>query len=149
MKTIKSYTDLQQSKKLAKILPIESADMYYMEASYNIYTVGVLQRMERDMLLKQAEYYGMLPCWSLAVLMNMLPSKFTEKGKYSETSYKIDIRKYALTEDTDIYQIAYGNYKFHEDGNNSWKDIISTSEKENLIDVAFEMICWLKENNKL
>ena len=31
MATIKSFTDLQQSKKLAEILPIESADMYYEE----------------------------------------------------------------------------------------------------------------------
>ena len=29
MTTIKSYSDLQQSKKLAKILPLKSADMYY------------------------------------------------------------------------------------------------------------------------
>ena len=28
MATIKSYTDLEQSKKLAKILPIETADMF-------------------------------------------------------------------------------------------------------------------------
>jgi hypothetical protein len=30
MATIKSYTDLQQSKKLAKILPLESADYHYI-----------------------------------------------------------------------------------------------------------------------
>ena len=29
MKTLKAYTDLEQSKKLAKILPLESADMHY------------------------------------------------------------------------------------------------------------------------
>ncbi len=29
MATIKAYTDLKQSKKLAEILPIESADMEY------------------------------------------------------------------------------------------------------------------------
>ena len=29
MTTIKSYTDLEQSKKLAEILPLKSADMYY------------------------------------------------------------------------------------------------------------------------
>ena len=28
MATIKSYTDLEQSKKLAEILPLESADMF-------------------------------------------------------------------------------------------------------------------------
>lgn len=30
---MKAYTDLEQSKKLAEILPIESADMYY---HYNV-----------------------------------------------------------------------------------------------------------------
>ena len=29
MTTIKSYTDISQSKKLAEILPLESADMYW------------------------------------------------------------------------------------------------------------------------
>ena len=74
MATIKSYTDIEQAKKLAEILPLESADMYYMETSPNNYTIGVLQRMERDMLLNQAEYYKMFPCWSLTALLNVLPS---------------------------------------------------------------------------
>ena len=71
---MKSYTDLEQSKKLTEILSKDSADMYYMEASPNNYTIGVLQRMERDMLLNQAEYYKMFPCWSLTALLNVLPS---------------------------------------------------------------------------
>lgn len=71
---MKSYTDLEQSKKLTEILSKDSADMYYMEASPNNYTIGVLQRMERDMLLNQSEYYKMFPCWSLTALLNVLPS---------------------------------------------------------------------------
>ena len=74
MATIKSYTDIEQAKKLAEILPLESADMYYMETSPNNYTVSILQRLERDMLLNQAEYYKMFPCWSLTALLNVLPS---------------------------------------------------------------------------
>lgn len=70
---MKSYTDLEQSKKLTEILSKDSADMYYMETSPNNYTIGVLQRMERDMLLNQAEYYKMFPCWSLTALLNVLP----------------------------------------------------------------------------
>lgn len=31
MTTIKRYTDISQSRKLAEILPIESADMYYSD----------------------------------------------------------------------------------------------------------------------
>lgn len=86
-----------------------------------------------------------IPCWSLTALIDILPSYF----KYGETTYYISIRKYTLIEDLDLYQIAYGNYKFYEDGSSSWKDMINTGEKENLIDAVFQMIIWLKENNKL
>ena len=48
-----------------------------------------------------------------------------------------------------IYQIGYGNYKLHEDGSCSWKDMINTGEKEELLDAAFEMIVWLLENKKI
>ena len=147
MANIKSYTDLEQSKKLAEFLPLESADYHYIaqgEKSYFYpYSLSSNATKHYDENIKY------IPCWSLAALMGILPSKFTKKGKYSETTYNIDIRKYSLTENVDIYQIAYGNYKFYKDGNSSWKDMINTSEKENLIDVAFDMICWLKENNEI
>lgn len=149
---MKSYTDLEQSKKLAEILPLESADMIYMP-------IMDIDSMSNSGFFNIPECYPFnefkdsnnkpLPCWSLAALMNLLPSKFTEKGKYSETTYNIDIRKYALTEDVDVHQIAYGNYHWHDDGSCSWSDMINTGEKENLIDAAFQMIIWLKENNKL
>ena len=71
MATFKSYTDIEQAKKLAEILPLESADMYYMETSPNNYTVSILQRLERDMLHNQAEHYKMFPCWSLAALLSI------------------------------------------------------------------------------
>jgi hypothetical protein len=146
MAAIKSYTDLKQSKKLAEILPLKTADYCWgIDDETLQYNNSPYPCAWKDYTCK--EYY--IPCWSLATLMHLLPSKFTKKGNCSETTYNIDIRKYALTEDTNIYQIAYGNYKFYEDGKSSWKDIINTSEKENLIDVAFEMICWLKENNVL
>ena len=135
MATIKSHTDIPQSKKLAEILPLESADMYY---ACGATTPDI-------MIGSKQNYRCYTMCWSLAALMNLLPSEFTEKGEYSETTYKIDIRKYALTDDVDIYQIAYGNYKFYEDGNRSWKDMINTGEKEDLLDVCVEMIIKLSE----
>ncbi len=44
---MKSYTDLEQSKKLAKILPVDSADAWLADGSF--------------------------PCWSLAALLEVLP----------------------------------------------------------------------------
>lgn len=139
---MKAYTDIEQSKKLAEILPIESADMHYVmiDTENEIYSAGL------------SNYIGILPslpCWSLAALMNLLPSEFTEVGKYSTTIYEIKIRKYNLIEDVNLHQIAYGNYKWHEDGNSYWKDMINSGEKKELIDAVFQMICWLKENGKI
>ena len=49
---MKSYTDLEQSKKLAEILPIESAVMpYYYDKDNDVE----------------------IPCWSLAALLNATP----------------------------------------------------------------------------
>lgn len=139
---MKAYTDLEQSKKLAEILPIETADMgWYYSCNPN----SARNQMWAGTKAENAD----IPCWSLAALMNLLPSEFTEVGKYSITTYTIKIRKYKLTEDCDLYQIAYGNYIFHEDGSSSWKDMINTGEKEDLLDATFQMICWLKENGKI
>jgi hypothetical protein len=79
--------------------------------------------------------------------MKLLPSEFITENKFDKYKYEIKIRKYKLTDDVDLYQIAYGSYTFHEDGNSSWKDMVNTGEKENLIDAVFQMIVWLKENN--
>ena len=62
---MKSYTDLEQSKRLAEILPIESADMgwYYSrnpQAARNQMWVGT-----------KAENAD-IPCWSLAALLSVI-----------------------------------------------------------------------------
>ncbi len=143
---MKSYTDLDQSKKLAEILAIESADYHYIAQGETAYVYPYTLSSDAIEQYKNIKY---IPCWSLAALMNLLPSEFTEKGEYSETTYKIDIRKYALTDDVDIYQIAYGNYRWFKDGSNIWVDMVNSGEREELIDAVFQMICWLKENDKL
>ena len=142
METIKAFTDLYQSKKLAEILPIESADMYWYTVNGDLCRTPNVIESEDDLYVDEKS----IPCWSLAALLKVLPS---ELDSYSETTYKIDIRKYALTDDVDLYQIAYGNYKFYEDGNHSWKDMVNTGEKENLLDACVEMIYKLKEKDLL
>ena len=67
MATIKSCTSLEQSKKLAKILRHESADMRYDE--YVSYVDGTPK-----VGYKKGVTDG-IPCWSLAALLNVLPHK--------------------------------------------------------------------------
>lgn len=143
----KAYTSMGQSKVLEEILPIESADHHY--STWTILDDGeiIISPNQGSTIKDLQEEYGsqIIPCWSVAALMNLLPSEFTERGEYSRTTYRIDIRKHALTRDEDIYQIAYGNYHWHEDGSCSWLDKISSDEKRELIDAVYQMICLLKE----
>ena len=144
MATIKSYTDIEQSKVLAKILPLESADMHY--ATWTILDGGFVVSPNQGRTIEDLqEDYGnqIIPCWSLASLLNLLPSEFT----YYETTYEIQIRKYALTKGVDLHQIAYGSIKFDVDGQFSFKDMVNTGEKENLVDACYEMVTILKERN--
>lgn len=85
-KVMKIYTDLEQSKKLAKILPLESADMRYgytapYDYSDRMYDGGYDEiPYPKDFLIKNPnysadEYDAELPCWSLAALMDVLPDE--------------------------------------------------------------------------
>lgn len=71
---MKAYTDLSQSKKLAKILPVESADMYY-NLDINL---SEKQRHEPEWgnILKDVspiKTYCCVSCWSLAALLKVMP----------------------------------------------------------------------------
>ena len=140
----KICTSIEQSKKLIELgIDVKTADMFW---SLNPEVLVASEYMTEDNCIPCV---NAIPAWSLTALMNILPSEFTEKGEYSETTYKIDIRKYALTDDADIYQIVYGNYRWFKDGSNIWVDMVDTGEKEDLLDAVFQMICWLLENNKI
>lgn len=58
---MKSYTDIEQSKKLAEILPIESADMFYRGN-------GIDVKLMWEHNAQNVKY----PCWSLAALFSVL-----------------------------------------------------------------------------
>ena len=72
MATIKSFTDLEQSRNLAEILPIESADMRI--GNY----VGKYACIDGTNVhyYHKSESFGapeIIPCWSLTALLGVLP----------------------------------------------------------------------------
>ena len=72
MATIKSYSDLQQSKVLATILPIESADMYYDDIVDRV--TGELFIPNDGSTIKVGKgLSGSIAAWSLAALLGVLP----------------------------------------------------------------------------
>ena len=99
MKTIKSYTNIEQSQKLAEILPLESADMWY-------HGHGSPWESEREYDNDACPFHSMKPnwdkpSWSLAALLNIIPKRI--KGY---NVLRIDISE----NDTSIWydEIGYG-----------------------------------------
>ena len=71
---MKAYTDLEQSKKLETFLPIESADMHY--STWTILDGEfIVSPNQGDTIEDLREDYGnqIIPCWSLAALLDVLP----------------------------------------------------------------------------
>lgn len=63
---MKSYTDIEQSKKLAEILPLESVDMIYLngKVSHN----PIIDILEDFTIRENID----IPCWSLAALLEVI-----------------------------------------------------------------------------
>ena len=70
MTTIRAYTTIEQSRKLAEILPIESADMFHF--IHIVDTVGFGCKKDAAEFYSKTEF-EYIPCWSLAALLQCLP----------------------------------------------------------------------------
>ena len=77
---MKAYTNIEQSRKLAEILSIESLDMFWL-VSGNTPRVHVLTEP-----LSNYSRWESYPCWSLAALLNVLPKIVNNETLFIETS---------------------------------------------------------------
>ena len=132
----KICTSIEQSKKLLELgIDVNTADMIYQP-------IMDIDSMSNFGFLNIPECYPFnefkdcnikpLPCWSLSALLDMLDYEVVD-GEGESCYLKID-------KDDIEYQIRY------ED---RWNSGIETRWYDNLLDAAFEMIVWLKENGKL
>lgn len=133
---MKAYTDLSQSKKLAKYLPHESADMYYFRQIDNDYIPPDVESIRPIPFFKDGKvnFKYDIPCWSLAALLDVLESEID--GENGET-FILNIEK-----DGTWWDIWYSE-KYNEE-----EPIMATSTEE-LIDACYEIILELKERNLL
>jgi len=124
MATIKSFTDLSQSKTLSKILPPESADMgwYY---SHNP------QAARNQMWAGTKAENADIPCFSLSALLRVIPKRIKDYNVL-----RIDISE----KDFSIWYDEVGNGV-----NTELPDITM----ECPVDACVEMILKLKEMNLL
>ena len=124
MTTIKSYTDLEQSRKLAEILPLESADMYWKNGISDKY-IQCFTPFVSDEYRTNVDYDYDVPCWSLAALLGVLP--IIIKGKDNANPF------IAKTPDNEYY-VVYATLT---------KEIDSSGIYDNPIDACYEMIIKL------
>lgn len=129
MATIKSYTDLSQSKKLADILPLKSADMYYFD---NIPYCKYIEE-DRDYWYVSHDY---ILAWSLATLLDVLPNNEHITTTISRGSWKIDTIEY-------MPNTWWCEYEDEES-----QTYFNTSA-DNPVDACYEMILKLNELKKL
>lgn len=122
---MKSYTNIEQSKKLVEILPLESADMWYWEwptaPKYNNY--------EHPMFHKGDNIVN-VPCWSLAALLEIIPKCIEGSNRL-----RIDI-------DNMDFSIWYDDLNGY--GVNDKLPDITLKEP---VDACYEMILKLHEEN--
>lgn len=107
MATIKSFTDISQSKVLAEILPHESADMCYS-----------LPCKDGDKPLLEKGGFGSTPCWSLTALLGVLPygysSILTKSFDGKDYYCKIDGETFETDADNPIDACYEMILKLHE-----------------------------------
>lgn len=87
MAKIKSFTDLNQSRKLAEILPLESADMFIIFAGDR-----EIIRINDD--IKNYNHWDTAHVWSLAALLGVLPNNEHITTTLSRGGWKIEPVEY-------------------------------------------------------
>ena len=92
MTTIKSFTDLEQSKILEKILPPESADMITVSIGDREGVVTTTMPKETFNMLKTpfTDVRDTIPCWSLAALLSVLPNNNRVETYLSRGGWQIE-----------------------------------------------------------
>lgn len=129
---MKSYTDLEQSRKLAEFLPLESADIILtLEGNSELTSYPIMRNYSEFYnylrIFELEEKYikhTYIPAWSLVALISILP--------------RIDIEKEICVDDTYDYRVK----AYIDDGYvGDWFD--------NPIDACYDMIITLYKDKLL
>ena len=142
---MKIATDIKQSQQLARILPIESADMFYgtiapYDYSDRMYDGGIEdiplpKTAKKSSIIGADEYDGEIPAWSLSALMAALPNKIEH-----------DFKTYFFKLQTDVYSSGEKYYDLGYQGSGYWLEYEDSTE---LIDACYNLIIKLHERELL
>jgi len=133
---MKSFTDLEQSKKLAEILPLESADMCFKCFGEETYDLIFCEVSYSEWAKEYKEVFDkaglqLIPCWSLAALINIIPQELFD-GEYIINITEGVNHKWIISYDPPYEISSY-----------------TSASNDSLIDCCVEIIIKLKERNLL
>ena len=102
MATIKSFTSIEQSRKLAEILPLESADIILtLEGNPELTSYPIMRNysefynyLRRFELEEKYIKHTYIPAWSLAALISILPRIDIEKEICADDTYDYRVKAY-------------------------------------------------------
>ena len=129
MAEIKSYTDKDQARELAKILPLDTADMSwkYQKDKW----VGEPDYRECPEFEKATDRRD-IPCWSLAALLELLSYEICDDD--GESCFL------SMDKEDDEYHLVYSDPYF---------DSIESDRFDNCVDACYDMILKLNEGHLL
>lgn len=123
---MKIATDLEQSKKLAEFLPIESADMEWVNTGYSW---RLLTKNDED----AANSTDIIHSWSLPKLMDILPIQFD--WEFKTHKFKMQTDFYSSNSSEKYYDLGY-------QGAYGWLEYEDSTE---LVDACVNLIIKLHE----
>lgn len=130
MAKIRSYTTIEQSKKLAEILPLESADCYWdyddLQKYHRINWFEEGFNKESQLMLNENNVCA----WSLVALLEEIPEIINFED--DESDYELKIEK-----ENNLYYLSYGNIL--EYGK------LEVEPQEYFVDACVDMIMKLHE----
>ena len=140
---MKTFTDIEQAKKLAEILPTESADMCYKcigEDPYDAILRPYSEWREEYKGLLVGKEVEVIPCWSLAALLEAMPEYIR---KYDGRVY----RNYHLN----LYRSYYHccGYSFGSTTTDDDDNTLYCIGRDNWVDACYGVIMKLHEEELL
>lgn len=117
---MKPFTDLKQARRLAEILPLESADMCYINGKAHLGFLYEEYKEFGDTVLQDYE-----PCWSLVALLSVLPQTVRLVGTSKDSYWYCEC-------------VSANNQEYAGFGS-----------ADNPVDACYEMIIKLHRLNKL
>ena len=128
----KICTSIEQSKKLIELgIDVNTSDMMW---EYNP-DKEIYWNKPTIIPIDDYIFVNDIPAWSLSALLALMPFHIIENNRFGFYQVK------SFNKQGETYRFGYKT--------NSDSFLFETSWYNDVVDAAFEMICWLKENNKL